>query len=179
MNETQSVDTAIEQVERLYRSVTGRDAPQLKEEPYATIPPEKAPAEHVQEQVDRLVETLSEFSVGARMEPEWKPQIGVGESQGELLILVDLPGVDREAVQLTVTRGIVEVHGTRPMKREARDSDFKLKYVEHPFGKFRRSIPLPIAAKADQLRAELRNGVLEIRVPKEAGSTEVKTVPVG
>ena len=74
-NETESIDTAIEQVERLYESVTGRDAPTLEEKPYATIPPERVPEEHVQEQVDRLIQTLAHFSGKPEVEPEWKPQI--------------------------------------------------------------------------------------------------------
>ena len=176
MNQTESIDTAIEQVERLYRSVTGKSAPPIKEEPYATIPPEKVPEEHVQEQVDRLVETLSEISGGSRLEPEWKPPISVGESHNEMLIRVDLPGVEREAVQVAVSRGLLEIFGERPM--QDRNGEYKLKYAEHPYGKFRRTIPLPLAARTEELQAQLRSGVLEVRVPKEAGSTDVKTIPV-
>jgi HSP20 family molecular chaperone IbpA len=87
--------------------------------------------------------------------------------------------VERDAVQVAVSRGLLEIYGTRPV-RPAQDSEqFKLKYAEHPFGKFRRTIPLPLAARTEQLHAELRSGVLEIRVPREVGTTDVKTIPVG
>jgi hypothetical protein len=77
MNETESIDHAIGQVERLYRSLTGREAPPIRENPYAIIPPEKVPEEHVQEQVDRLVETLTEFSGGSGALEGWKPPISM------------------------------------------------------------------------------------------------------
>jgi HSP20 family protein len=177
MNETESIDTTIEQVERLYRSVTGQHAPPVGEQPYATIPPEKVPEEHVQEQVDRLVDTLAAFSTGSRVGTEWKPPITLWEGKEELVIDVDLPGMTRERVQVTVDRGLLQVHGERPL-RDAKDGDGRtLKYVEHPYGRFRRVIPLPHAARVEQLQANLRDGVLEIRIPKRE-SSETRTVPI-
>lgn len=180
MNETESIDTAIEQVERLYRSVTGQQAPPVEEQPYATIPPERVPEEHVQEQVDRLVETLASFSTGGRVATEWKPPITMWEAKEELVIAVDLPGIPRERVHVTVDRGIVQIHGDRPLRdaEQAKDGDTRtLKYVEHPYGRFRRVIPLPHAARVDQLQANLRDGVLEIRIPKREPS-ESRSIPV-
>lgn len=177
MNETESIDTAIEQVERLYRSVTGQKAPPVGEQPYSTIPPEKVPEEHVQEQVDRLVETLASFSTGGRVETEWKPPIALWEGKDELEIDVDLPGTPRDQVQVTVDRGFLQIQGTRKLP-EAKNSDERtLKYVEHPYGRFRRAIPLPHTARVDQLQANMRDGVLEIRIPKRE-SSEPRTIPV-
>jgi HSP20 family protein len=177
MNETESIDTAIEQVERLYRSVTGRDAPPASEQPYATIPPERVPEEHVQEQVDRLVETLAAFSSGARAaETEWRPPIALWESKEEILIVVDLPGSSRENVHVAVERGLIQIHGNRPLQQSHNGEGRNLKYVEHPYGKFRRVIPLPHAARTDQLQASMRDGVLEVRIPKR--DPETRDIPV-
>jgi len=177
MNETESIDTAIEQVERLYRSVTGHQAPPVGEQPYATIPPEKVPEEHVQEQVERLVETLASFSTDGNSETEWKPPIALWDGKEELVIAIDLPGASRDKVHVTVDRGLIQVHGTRPVP-ESKDGDGRtLKYVEHPYGRFRRVIPLPHAARVDQLQANLRDGVLEIRIPRR-DSAESRTIPV-
>lgn len=178
MSETASIDTAIEQVERLYQSVTGQDAPTLQDKPYATIPPEKVPEEHVQEQVDRLIQTLSQFS-GAPMEAEWKPQIALWEGRTEMKILVDLPGVERESVRVAVSHGMLELSGTRLLRPVEEGDSLKLRYAEHPYGKFRRTMPLPHGAQVGQLKAELRSGVLELRIPKEAEIVEAKTVTVG
>jgi HSP20 family protein len=178
MNETESIDTAIEQVERLYRSVTGQQAPPVGEQPYATIPPEKVPEEHVQEQVDRLVETLASFSTSGRIvETEWKPPIAVWEGKDELVIDVDLPGSVRDQVQVTVDRGLLQIHGTRRLPETKNGNERDLRYVEHPYGRFRRTIPIPHAARVDQLQANMRDGVLEIRIPKRETS-ESRSIPV-
>ncbi|HEX7078829.1 MAG TPA: Hsp20/alpha crystallin family protein [Candidatus Eisenbacteria bacterium] len=178
MSETQSIDTAIEQVERLYQSVTGHEVPTLEDKPYATIPPEKVPEEHVQEQVDRLIQTLSQLP-GTPMEAEWKPQIALWEGSAEVKILVDLPGVERDAVHVAVSRGMLELSGTRLHHPVEEGNPLKLRYAEHPYGKFRRTMPLPHGARVEQLKAEMREGVLELRIPKEAEIVEVKTVTVG
>lgn len=177
MKETESIDSAIEQVERLYRSVTGREAPPVGEQPYATIPPERVPEEHVQEQVDRLVETLESFSTGGRTETEWKPPIALWEGREELVIAVDLPGASRDEVHVTVDRGLLQIHGNRPLHRTQDGNGRNLKYVEHPCGKFRRAIPLPLSARVDQLQANMRDGVLEIRIPKRE-PVEPRNIPV-
>lgn len=178
MSETQSIDAAIEQVERLYQSVTGREAPTLEGKPYATIPPEKVPEEHVQEQVERLIQTLANFS-GRPAEAEWKPQIALWEGKEEVRILVDLPGVERESVHVAVSRGMLELSGTRPLGSAENGDPLGLRYAEHPYGKFRRTMPLPHGARVELLKAEMRLGVLELRIPKEAEVVEVKTVAVG
>jgi HSP20 family protein len=179
MNETESIDHAIVQVERLYRSLTGREAPPIREHPYATIPPEKVPEEHVQEQVDRLVETLTEFSGGSGALDGWKPPISMWEGKGEVWISVDLPGVTRDQVRVSVIRGMLELHGTRP-PRAATEGSMELRYTEQTFGKFRRMIPLPSGLALDQLQAQMRSGILEIRVPRSTGSAEdVTSIHVG
>jgi HSP20 family protein len=177
MNETESIDNAIGQVERLYRSVTGHEAPPIQEQPYAIIPPEKAPEEHIQEQVDRLVETLIEFSGQSALQG-WRPPISIWEGKGEVVIAIDLPGVSRDGVQVSITKGLVDIHGTRPARVSQDGSQADLRYNEHIFGRFRRLIPLPSGLATDRLQAQMRSGVLEIRVPRTGGAQDVKSVPV-
>jgi len=179
MNETASIDSAIDQVERLYRSITGRDAPSLGQEPYATIPPEKIPEEHVQEQVDRLVEKLAGFSTNPGIAGEWKPPISLWEGRDEIFISVDLPGVPRDAVRVAVGRGLLEISGSRQDRPGQNGDSLELKYAEHPFGKFSRTIPLPLGARTDQLQAQMRGGLLEIHIPREAGAKDAKTIHIG
>lgn len=178
MNETESIDNAIGQVERLYRSVTGQEAPPIQEQPYAVIPPEKVPEEHVQEQVDRLVETLIEFS-GQSALAMWKPPISIWEGRGEVVITVDIPGVTRDGVHVSITRGMLDISGVRPARGSQDGAPVELRYNEHIYGRFRRLIPLPPGLATDRLQAQMRSGVLEIRVPRTVGTQDVKSVPVG
>lgn len=178
MNETKTIDSAIDQVERLFRSVTGRDAPPVGQEPYATIPPEKNPEEHIQEQIDRLMEKLSEVSGSPGVAGQWKPPVSLWEGKTEVLITADLPGVERDAVQVTVVQGLLEISGSRGVRPPQDEERLTLKHVEHPYGKFRRTIPLPLGAHTEGLEARLRGGVLEIRVPRDPGVTDAKTIHV-
>jgi len=178
MNQTQPIDTVIDQVERLFRSVTGRETPPVGEEPYATIPPEKNPEEHIQEQMDRLMEKLAEISGTPSVGTHWNPTVALWEGKSEIVITVDLPGVPRDSIQVAVTQGILEISGSRqPRPPESKES-FQLKHVEHPFGRFRRTLPLPLGAHSDGLEARLRDGVLEILIPRDPGVTDAKTIHI-
>jgi HSP20 family protein len=178
MNETESIDQTIGQVERLYRSITGREVPPIREQAYAVIPPEKVPEEHVQEQVDRLVEVLTEFSGHAPYDG-WRPPVSTWESRNEILVSMDLPGVPRDQVQVSVSGGMLQVHGSRPPRTSQDGGQLELRYSEPRFGKFQRVLPLPPGMALDQLQAQMRAGVLEIRIPRATVSQDVRTVHVG
>jgi HSP20 family protein len=179
MNESTSIDTAIDQVERLYRTVTGRSAPPVGDQPYATIPPEKVPEEHVQEQVDRLVETLTDFATPGGADTEWKPMIALWEGNQEIILIVDLPGIQRDSVHVAANRGVIQIQGERRLPQGKKNGDERtLRYAEQPFGKFRRTIPIPLATRFEELQAQMRDGILEIRVPRDAKADDSREIPV-
>ena len=178
MNDTEPIDNAIDQVERLFRSVTGRDTPPVGEHPYATIPPEKNPEEHIQEQVDRLMEKLAELSGSPGASSQWTPTVSLWEGKNEVLVTLDVPGVPREAIQVTVNRGVLEITGSRQVRPSEDENRFQLKYLEHSFGKFRRTLPLPPGAHTEGLEARMKDGVLEIWIPRDPGITDAKTIHV-
>ena len=177
-NETEPIDSAIDQVERLFRSVTGRDTPPVGELPYATIPPEKNPEEHIQEQIDRLMEKLADLSGRPGAGSQWTPPVALWEGKDEVLISLDVPGVPRDQIQVTVNRGLLEIRGSRNVKPSDEEESLELKYLEHPYGKFRRTLPLPLGARTDGLEARVRDGMLEIRIPRDSGVVDAKTIRV-
>jgi HSP20 family protein len=178
MNESESIDGAIDQVERLFRSVTGRDTPPVGEHPYATIPPEKNPEEHIQEQIDRLMEKLAEVSGSPGVGSQWMPPVSLWEGKREVRITLDVPGIPRESIQVTVNRGLLEIKGARQVRAPEEKGPFELKYLEHPFGKFRRTLPLPLGAHTEGLEARVKDGVLEILIPRDPGITDAKTIRI-
>ena len=178
MKDTETIDSAIDQVERLFRSVTGQDTPPVGEQPYATIPPEKNPEEHIQEQIDRLMEKLAEVSGSPGIGSQWAPPVSLWEGKKEILIAMDLPSVPRESIRVAVHHGLLEIAGSRQVRPPAEGEHFQLKYIEHPYGKFRRMLPLPLGAHTDGLEARVRDGVLEIRIPRDPGVTDAKTIHV-
>ena len=178
MSETQSIDSAIDQVERLFRSVTGRDTPPVGEKPYAAIHPEKNPEEHIQEQIDLLMEKLADRSGRPGSSSQWTPPVALWEGKNEVLVTLDVPGVPREAIQVTVNRGLLEIKGSRQVRSTDEEGPLELKVLEHPFGKFRRTLPLPLGARTDGLEARVRDGMLEIRIPRDSGVVDAKTIRV-
>ena len=93
----------------------------------------------------------------------WAPRADVSQHQEELVIRVDLPGIDKNNVKLNVTEDAVTVQGERHRaQEEERDGVFR---SERDFGTFYRTIALPPGAMTDQAKASFNNGVLEIRMP--------------
>src|SRR5215467_7071488 len=95
------VEQTIGRMERLYETLTGRAVPR-NEAPYAPIPAEKDPAEHVERQLNHLLTLLGDLGGGVRPLPltSWTPAMSVWESHTEIRICLDLPGVARDQVQV-------------------------------------------------------------------------------
>jgi len=94
--------------------------------------------------------------------PTWLPELDISEQPDEILIRVDLPGVEAEHLQVQLDHCAIVVSGKRP---EASHNTRGFRRYERRFGSFRRRIPLPGGADLDAARATMRNGVLEIHVP--------------
>jgi HSP20 family protein len=173
----QTLDETIEQVESLYQSVTGQKAPPVVQTPYAAIPPEKDPETYVGEQIERLLSSLSEVTQRPGPGPTWGPPLWMSHVPDQLLINVDLPGVTRNALRVRITKGMLEISGTRTPP--VTDGQRWSRYAEPPFGAFRRWIPIPGDAAVDRVQAQLKDGVLMIQVPRAASpATEGKDIEV-
>lgn len=171
------LDEAIGQVTNLYRAITGREAP-VGDAVYAPIPAEKDPVQHVQEQMDRLLAVLSNPGLVAwmAMVPPWTPTISVLESNTEVIICADLPGAPRDRIEVSVQGSVLMIGGQRPPPVP---DGHQMRANERTFGLFRRAVPLPSGLRTQDLTAHLRDGVLEVRIPREAASTVgARTVPV-
>jgi HSP20 family protein len=174
----QALDRAIERIENLYRTVTGRDVPPTSEQGSGGIPPERNPGQHVGEQIDRLIEALGR--IGSPRTAAWMPAVAVWEGEEELRIQVDLPGVRREQARVTAVRGMLEISGVREMRlSQSDDGRHQLRHREVWHGEFRRTLPLPADSEVEELQAQMNDGVLEIRVPRRAPVGGGRTVPVG
>jgi HSP20 family protein len=92
------------------------------------------------------------------------PSIDVSESEGELKIDVDLPGVEEKDVDVAISDNVLTIKGEKKAEREEKKKDFHL--VERSYGSFSRSLTLPFAVDPDQAKATFKNGVLSISLPK-------------
>jgi HSP20 family protein len=104
---------------------------------------------------------------GAATQPprEWAPPADVSETDGEFVIKAELPEVRKEDVSITVQDGVLTLAGER--KQEKREDEEKLHRVERFYGSFARRFALPDNADEQGIRAESRDGLIVIRIPKQ------------
>ena len=96
---------------------------------------------------------------------EWAPAADVSETDGEYLIKADLPAVCKEDVSLTVQDGVLTLSGERHQEKHAESE--KLHRVERTYGSFARRFALPENVDEQGIRAESRDGVILIHIPKQ------------
>lgn len=93
----------------------------------------------------------------------WVPQIEVTQQANELVVRADLPGLNKDDIQVDVTDNEITLSGER--RREEETERGGLYRSERSYGFFTRSIGLPEGAITDQAKASFKDGVLEIRMP--------------
>lgn len=104
---------------------------------------------------------------------DWSPSVDISESGAEYLIRATLPAVKKEDVSVSVNDGMLTLSGERRQNEEQHDE--KLHKVESFFGRFSRSFALPEGIDAPAIRAESKDGVLTIHVPKTKAEVKKPT----
>lgn len=120
----------------------------------------------MQGEMRRLLGQLGGAGEGRR-EPEsetWLPPVDVSETESDLVLAFDVPGVSQDRIDVELDDNTLTVSGTR--ERASVQEGERFYRAERRFGQFSRSIPLPPGIAEEEIRADLRDGVLEIRVPK-------------
>ena len=115
-------------------------------------------------QGERALET-----VGLRgTDRSWIPSVDVTESAENLYVEVDLPGVDPEAVEITLVGNMLTVQGNKLRPLEQVASNATVHTQERPVGEFSRAIPLPQPVVAEDVSANYHHGVLLVTLTKAA-----------
>ena len=104
-------------------------------------------------------------STATQQPREWAPAADVSETDGEYLIKAELPEVRKEDVSITVQDGVLTLAGER--KQEKVEEQEKVHRVERFYGSFARRFALPENADEQGIRAESRDGVIVIHIPKQ------------
>ncbi|KAE8754583.1 Hsp20 family protein [Paraburkholderia madseniana] len=103
---------------------------------------------------------------------EFQPRIDVTDEGDALRIVVELPGMTRDDVELEVIEDMLIISGDK--RFESTSEEQGCYRVERSFGHFQRAVPLPAGIDLDRAEARFENGMLTLRVPKAAGEPAAK-----
>ena len=95
---------------------------------------------------------------------DWMPTVDISETEGEYLIKAELPDVRKEDVKVTVENGVLTLQGERRQEKEEKGKRFHR--VERSYGSFVRSFTLPESVDESFVKAEYKDGVLNLHLPK-------------
>lgn len=95
----------------------------------------------------------------------WAPSVDISENETGFTLRADVPGVDPEAIDISMEKGVLTIKGER--KSESTQETESYRRVERQSGQFYRRFTLPDSADADKIEAKSEHGVLTITIPKQ------------
>ncbi|SPE55366.1 Heat shock protein Hsp20 [Verrucomicrobia bacterium] len=119
----------------------------------------------LRDEIDRLFEApLSELAHTTQLLSGWTPALDVFEDKDNLVVRVELPGMKREDIDVSLHDGTLSISGER--KSDNKYEDAEVFRTERFFGRFQRSVSLPTPVASDKVKAQYTDGVLTITLPK-------------
>lgn len=124
---------------------------------------------------DRFFNAPFGLATGRWSSELWMPSVDVMETDDEVFVRAEVPGVDPKELDITLSGQTLTLSGEKKSSSEKKGENFHC--TERFFGSFRRSIELPTPVDGNQLQAEHKNGVVEIRMKKDQ-AVRPKRIPV-
>jgi HSP20 family protein len=129
----------------------------------------------LQQEIDRLFDGFSRGFAGfpnMATPRELMPSMDVSETEKEIEITTELPGLEEKDIQLNMANNVLTIRGEKKNEREEKEKDYHM--VERSYGSFVRSVQLPDGVNADNIKAVMSKGVLKVTVPKPAPAQSKK-----
>ena len=95
----------------------------------------------------------------------WTPPVDIYETDNEVVVRADLPGIDQRDLDIRLENNVLTLKGERKMEQEVKEDNYHR--IESAYGTFVRSFTLPAIVEEDKIKAEYKNGVLKIVLPKK------------
>ena len=109
---------------------------------------------------------------------DWAPSVDVSETEGEYQIKAEIPDVKKEDVKVTLEDGVLTIQGERKQEKEVKGKRYHR--VERSYGRFARSFTLPDVIDEEKVKAEFKDGILNLALPKsEKAKPKAIEVTVG
>jgi HSP20 family protein len=119
----------------------------------------------LRDELDRLFESpWAELSRTPQLLGGWTPSLDVHEDKDSFVVQAELPGMKREEIEVSLHDGALSISGERKQERKAEAAE--IYRAERFFGKFQRTLTLPAPVAADKVKAQYKDGILTITLPK-------------
>ena len=115
----------------------------------------------LQDELDRLFEVPLAELAGAT---NWAPAIELAEDKNNLVVTTELPGLKKEDIEVTLLDGTLTISGERKHERKVEDAG--VYRSERFFGRFQRSVTLPSEVAGNDVKADYKDGLLIVTLPK-------------
>src|SRR5689334_24773277 len=114
--------------------------------------------------LNRLRRELDETFENTAREASWSPAVDIHEEDKQFTVHADLPGVKPADIEITAEKGVLSLKGVRNVEQKTDDGHYSR--VERVNGKFLRTFSLPENVQTDAIKAQFKDGVLELTIPK-------------
>ena len=116
--------------------------------------------------LNRLHREFDQSFEAAARDASWTPAVDIHEEAQRFLVRADLPGVKATDIEVTADKGVLTLRGDRQIEQQKVDGHYSR--VERVAGKFVRTFTLPDNVQTDAIKAQFKDGVLELTIPKVA-----------
>ena len=125
---------------------------------------------------DDVFRTVSTQESGQGGGVALSPNMDVSETENEVRICAELPGVKEEDVDVTLNDDVLTIRGEKKFERN--DDKENYHFMERSYGSFQRSLRLPYPVNPDEVRADFDNGVLTVSIPKSQQQQRSRRIQV-
>ena len=95
----------------------------------------------------------------------WSPAVDIYETENEIQVQAELPGVDRKDISLNLEKNVLTLKGERRFEKETKQENYHR--IERAYGGFSRSFSIPAIVDEEKIRADYKDGILKIALPKK------------
>jgi HSP20 family protein len=95
---------------------------------------------------------------------EWTPAIEMIDKKDEVLVRAEMPGIDKKDIHVSVAGDILTIKGERKAREEVKEENYYR--CEFAYGSFSRSVSLPAGIETEKIKAECKDGILEVHLPR-------------
>ncbi len=135
-----------------------------------------SPFREIETLENQIQKIFNDLPLTRKMSGSFVPSIDLREDEKNLYLTVELPGIEKEEIKISLHNDLLTISGER--KREERKEKENYYHLEMCYGTFNRSVTLPVEVDNDKIEANFKNGILRIQMTKINPKDISKTIEI-